>query len=497
MKYFETVFTKQNHIIEIDAPVILQEVAIIKDTVDDVIQLRNIFYNRSSHVIIAIAIRITQSTVFGDPIAEPFEYVYEDIISEPSELFGNKIAIDLHPKARKAQVEILRAVFQDGTVWVSDKKKNVNIQSQHEIEASDEFISSIDDNPIIPMFYYVENDSCWQCTCGEPNLCDSFECNRCKRTRESVKQTFNQSNIKYLFSEYLKEKNKREKELNDQHEGKLNKETKEISNSNISNQYSSTGKGKKKAAKPLIYTLLTIAILLTVFILIVLFSDSKKNDNDDTLVFQNSMFIQSNEIYKDFESTMLDVLGPDYTSGTTEDGFLGFSRKGDTQYNYLIECDNEDMIGLKRNETSCPYSIIFYDTTTPKYDINSIAYFVKCFEKNMKYEDIVNHLNSRAKNLPDGVFTNDMNFPFNGKLYYLIKSTVQSELSLVSVISTSFDYTNIEAKEALKYIFYKDERSIEKAEQLSEEKASELIEFYRNHEQEYYKTIDDLVKASE
>ena len=498
MKYFETVFKTQNQIIELYAPIVLQEVAIIKDTVDDLIQLRNIFYNRSQQTIIAIAIRITQSTIFGDDISEPFEYVYEDIQFKPSELFGNKMAIDLHQKARKAKVEILKAVFQDGTVWTSDPKNIVCIQPQHEIEASDEFISSIDENPISPQFYYVENDSCWQCTCGEPNKIDSLRCGKCNRMRKPVKECFNKSNLDIGFSEYQMEKERQKKELEEEKE--KSRSLKKTENNVISentNSYIKNAEENNKPKRKGIYVLISAAIALAAIIIFVVYSGGKKTAKDNVSLFINEMFIPSNEIYSYIENAMLAELGEDYIGETNPDGFLGFLQPGDPTYSYIVECDDEEGIGIKRNETDCPDSIIFYDTTTPEHDIESIAYFVKCFEDDIEYSEIVDFLKARADKLPNKKYKTGTNFTFNGKLYYLISSTAQAELSLVAIYSKNFEYTTIDAKTALAYIFMIDESGQDIIEQLSDEKAKELVEYYRNHERDYYGTIEDLINASE
>ena len=46
-------------------------------------------------------------------------------------------------------------------------------------------------------------------------------------------------------------------------------------------------------------------------------------------------------------------------------------------------------------------------------------------------------------------------------------------------------------------IFMIDESGLDIVKQLSDEKAKELVEYYRNHEQDYYGTIEDLINASE
>ncbi len=174
--------------IELDAPVVLQQTAIIKDTVDEKILLRNIFANVGTENVVAIAIRGKLADIFGEPVKydkdEFFEYIYQDIIFEPNTLFGNKVAIELPINARKAEIKIEKVVLQDGIVWNADSNNVVTIQPQREIEASDEFIESIDNNQIKPVFYAVENQSCWQCTCGQINKVNEEYCRKCNRQKK-------------------------------------------------------------------------------------------------------------------------------------------------------------------------------------------------------------------------------------------------------------------------------------------------------------------------
>lgn len=290
MKYFETVYKKQNDMIELFAPIVLQEVAIIKDTVDDLVQLRNILYNVGNQDVIAVAVRITESDVFGEQIAAPFEYVYEDIHCRPSEAFGNKIAINLHQKTRRVQVEILKAVLQDGSVWVSDPENIVCIQPQHEIEESDEYLYSIDDNDIHPLFYYVENDSCWQCTCGEPNKSNSLRCHRCNRMRDVVKEKFNQSTLAFGFSEHQKEmaKTAHEEDKSKQQEQANEVEAKKVNNS-------------KKSQNKNVYLLLAAVLLIAIIVIMVVRPTSKTaqsqekeitNQKSEELISQTKNSIQ-------------------------------------------------------------------------------------------------------------------------------------------------------------------------------------------------------------
>lgn len=57
-------------------------------------------------------------------------------------------------------------------------------------------------------FYYSESKNCWGCICGEINFDENNECNRCKRSREEIKQTFSEE----VFNKSVKEYEKNEAE---------------------------------------------------------------------------------------------------------------------------------------------------------------------------------------------------------------------------------------------------------------------------------------------
>lgn len=217
MKYFDTLYKNMPSQVELEAPALLREVAIIKDTVDNEILLRNSFVNISDQKIIAMSIHISLKDIFGEAITNKekgsYSYVYQDVDFEPNTIFGNKIPIVLPSEARKAEIRLEKVVLADGTVWSSNPDNIVFQQVQREIEASDEFIGGMDDNSIIPIFYYVENESCWQCTCGQPNKLNATTCSNCKREKDYVKENYNKECVvqRYqVFSEEMAEQRRLE-----------------------------------------------------------------------------------------------------------------------------------------------------------------------------------------------------------------------------------------------------------------------------------------------
>ena len=118
MVYFQTLYKYIPETVELDFPVVLLESAIIKDTVDDKILLRNTFENSGEQNIIAIAISINAKDVFGNDInfnsELSLEHIYQDMVFEPHSKFGNKIAIDLPGNTRKVSIEIKSIALENG-----------------------------------------------------------------------------------------------------------------------------------------------------------------------------------------------------------------------------------------------------------------------------------------------------------------------------------------------------------------------------------------------
>lgn len=216
MEYFKKVYAITPDTIEIGAPLSLIEIAIIKDTIDNEVLLRNVVVNNSNDSVIAFAINYSVKSVFGELITDTESvqnYVYQDIEIKPGEIFGNKISISLPSEARQVFVEIEKVVFNDGNIWVSNRDNIVTTQPQRELKASDDFLNTLDNNSIIPRYYYVENESCWQCTCGQPNIITTTECYKCARLKQDVKQLYNNDIIEKNFLSYLSSKKVEETKL--------------------------------------------------------------------------------------------------------------------------------------------------------------------------------------------------------------------------------------------------------------------------------------------
>lgn len=57
-------------------------------------------------------------------------------------------------------------------------------------------------NSVKPIFYFVQNQSCWQCTCGQVNKAADEYCRNCSRQREIVKIKFSRDVIRQGYDKF-------------------------------------------------------------------------------------------------------------------------------------------------------------------------------------------------------------------------------------------------------------------------------------------------------
>ncbi len=279
MKYFDTLYQVQPSVTELDAPVLLKETAIIKDTVDNEILLRNTMVNISEDDIVAIAVRIKLWDIFGEIVKvddkNDFEYVYQDIFVGPGKYFGNKIAINLPDNARRAEVYIEKTVTNSGKVWNTNPDNIVDIQPPREIEGDEDFIAGVDDNAITPLYYYVENSNSWQCTCGQVNKAEDTKCRYCGREKTYVSQTFSEDGVKGKYEEYIRQVKEQQRKQQEEQEQQLANEYEQEQNiSENTSPEETDSKTQKNRRNIFIICGIVLVVLVAVIIIIIVNSNS-------------------------------------------------------------------------------------------------------------------------------------------------------------------------------------------------------------------------------
>lgn len=212
--YFQELYKENPMEIEVSAPAVISEIAVLKDTVEGNVYLRNIITNVGNKEIIAILISVKLYNVFGEVILsdgkEVMNYIYQDMTMVPGKYWGNKIAIKLPEDTRKVKVHIDKIIFSDNLVWKADPNDVVIMQEQEEMCYSADFYNTIEETGKEQIFFYAENDTCWQCTCGKPNHLDTEVCGYCGRTKEYIKNHYSKSKLEPEYESFLKKKKEKE-----------------------------------------------------------------------------------------------------------------------------------------------------------------------------------------------------------------------------------------------------------------------------------------------
>lgn len=211
MTYFEKLYTQKYDEIIIEAPIQIMESAIIKDTVDNVIYLRNIFTNVSKDTIIAIVIEGVLYDITGEIIENNFKYTYQDVIVRSNDLFGNKTPIILPGNVRKINIFIKKVVYQSGDVIDYSVFSKCTPESPEYIEMPQEFLQSLDKNNYSPTVYPVLAEKYWQCTCGRINWKNDSICGLCERSLESQFK-FEKNELSLKHKVYVEEQKRKQYE---------------------------------------------------------------------------------------------------------------------------------------------------------------------------------------------------------------------------------------------------------------------------------------------
>lgn len=220
MEYFKTLYQYIPLETNLDAPIRIMNVSVIKDTVDGDILLRTIFINRASQDIKAVFISIDQIDVSNELICTS-EYCYQDMSVPPLEIFGNKVPVVLNDKARRVSVRITKVVLADESVWKpSESDKITTDQAQQiglcdsdikkyfpDLPFSDEFVrymwdEYISHHDVDDCYYYKETDEYWMCSCWTPNRLDQTHCCECGDARSEIKAIYSHENIERLTQEF-------------------------------------------------------------------------------------------------------------------------------------------------------------------------------------------------------------------------------------------------------------------------------------------------------
>ena len=202
MEYFKKIQCYKPGMGTIDAPINIEEVALLQDSVDKNMLGRIKFVNYSKQSIIAIFVRLRAANIAGESISLDKErFIYQDMKMSSGELYGNRIPISLPADARYFSVQLEKVVFDDGEIWDATNGVTCKI-SQKQIQVPEEVVGKVKkelekyfNNVNYVRYFYEEGQDFWGCTCGRINRDDNEICPFCNNSRRSQ--------ISYLIPEKM------------------------------------------------------------------------------------------------------------------------------------------------------------------------------------------------------------------------------------------------------------------------------------------------------
>lgn len=212
MEYFKKIQCYKPGMGIIDAPINIEEVALLQDSVDKNMLGRIKFVNYSKQSIIAIFVRLRAANIAGESISLDKErFIYQDMKISSGELYGNRIPISLPEDTRYFSVQLEKVVFDNGEIWDATNGAVCKI-SQKQIQVPEEVLDSVREelqkhlnNVEYVHYFYEEEQNFWGCTCGKINSDATRVCTFCGNSQNSQKYYLTEENVNRLVIEKQKE----------------------------------------------------------------------------------------------------------------------------------------------------------------------------------------------------------------------------------------------------------------------------------------------------
>ena len=171
MEYFNKIQCYRPSIEIVDAPVSIDEIALLQDSVDKNMLGRIKFINYSKGTIVAIFVRLRAANIAGEAVTlEKERFIYQDMKISSGELYGNRIPISLPADARYFSVQLEKVVFDDGEIWDTTNGVTCKI-SQKQIQVPEEVVGKVKkelekyfNNVNYVRYFYEEGQDFWGCS---------------------------------------------------------------------------------------------------------------------------------------------------------------------------------------------------------------------------------------------------------------------------------------------------------------------------------------------
>lgn len=191
MKYFTEIQIDEVNDNILDAPLRMLRVSLLQDPCDKSMLGKVEFFNQCRLNIIAVFVKLSAFNIASEEVLlDKKEYIYQDMIIEPGELYGSKIAIHLPDDVRKLFAVIEKVVFEDGSVWKrnekdiigSNKAKMISVPEKYAERIREELQKHIS-NLEYANYYYEDEQRFWRCSCGKIHSLDIDCCDFCGNAR--------------------------------------------------------------------------------------------------------------------------------------------------------------------------------------------------------------------------------------------------------------------------------------------------------------------------
>lgn len=198
-KPIETLHESKEMVFMSDAPIVLENTAIIIDRTKDKLFARCTFRSITDKAIKAVLIEIACQDVWGSTLGEPITFQYLDLKTKRDAKFGQTNPIDLPDKTtRKIQVAVKKVLFADDSV-VSGGAAAFTMPapvllSKH---LGSEALAAEYARETSPKAQFVPEASngYWRCACGSLNTGTEEKCHNCGCTKEQLTAALNPATL--------------------------------------------------------------------------------------------------------------------------------------------------------------------------------------------------------------------------------------------------------------------------------------------------------------
>ena len=204
--------------VKIDCPVEITKGALLLDNDINKTLLQLKLLNISDKSVTSVFIKVFCFDAAGDEIIgiEPVEFAYLDIDVNPKATFGERTPVVLDSMVRNVKISIEKVTTKDGSTW-RNYGKPIDVPVMKPLQELkpdlyEQLIREATETQIdksILLYFPVQSESYWSCSCGRlnPNIKD--ECMRCGISKEWI---FTHINTDYLTMK-LSKQNEKEQHL--------------------------------------------------------------------------------------------------------------------------------------------------------------------------------------------------------------------------------------------------------------------------------------------